>query len=416
MQYRIMKKNGDRLSALGYGCMRFPEKGGRIDEELATKQLRYAIDNGVNYLDTAMPYQMGASEPFLGRALRDGYREKVRLATKMPHWNVRKSEDMERFLTVQLANLQTDHIDYYLVHNMQAQSWKKLKGLGFADFVKKAKADGRIRNIGFSYHGGKADFKQIIDDYDWDMCQIQLNYLDRDNQAGVEGLKYAASKGLGVVIMEPLRGGALAKKAPPAIQSIWDEADEKRSPSRWALQWLWDKPEVTVVLSGMNDEAHIEENLKTADEGLPGRLTEKEHKLIDRATDTYRQLLKVGCTGCRYCMPCPAGVQIPLCFDLYNNSYIGGGPGFGKLGYVIDLNGTFNGNKPGYASQCKECGKCEKACPQHLPIRQHLKTVKKEMEGPAMPLLIFFMKGYLRFDGWRAARKASRSPADVRLK
>ncbi len=409
MQYRTMPKTGDRLSILGYGCMRLPEKGGRIDEERATKQLRHAIDHGVNYIDTAMPYHMGASEPFLGRALGDGYREKVKLATKMPHWNVRKGEDMDRFLTAQLASLQSNHIDYYLVHNMQAQSWQKLKALGFADFARKAKADGRIGNIGFSYHGGKADFCKIVDDYDWDFCQIQLNYLDRDNQAGVDGLKYAASKGLGVIIMEPLRGGGLSRKAPPAIQDIWDEADVKRSPAEWSLRWLWNYPEVTVVLSGMNEETHIEENLRVAGTAAAGTLTEKELALVDRVTDTYRRMLKVGCTGCRYCMPCPAGVQIPMCFDQYNNRTLGGGTGFGNLDYVVNLCGVFTGSRPGFASQCKDCGKCEKACPQHLPVRQHLKAVKSEFEGPAMPVMILFVKGFLRFDAWRAARKASRA-------
>jgi predicted aldo/keto reductase-like oxidoreductase len=329
----------------------------------------------------------------------------------MPHWNVRKSEDMEKFLTAQLASLQTDHIDYYLVHNMQAQSWKKLKDLGFADFVRKEKANGRIRNIGFSYHGGKADFEQIVDDYDWDMCQIQLNYLDRDNQAGIEGLKYAASKGLGVVIMEPLRGGALTRYMPPAVQSIWDEADTRRSPAEWALRWLWNFPEVIVVLSGMNDERHIEENLKMAENAVPGGLTEKELTLVDRVSDTYRLSLKVGCTGCRYCMPCPAGVDIPACFEAYNNKYIGGGASVGGPGisYIAVVGGLFNGNKPGYASQCKKCGKCAKACPQHLPIPQHLEAVAKEFESPAKPIIVFVLKIFLRIDAWRSARKAARS-------
>ncbi len=411
MQYRTMKKNGDQLSALGYGCMRLPEKGGRIDEERATRQLRSAIDHGVNYIDTAMPYHMGASEPFLGRALRDGYREKVKLATKLPQWNVRKTEDMGRFLAVQLANLQTDHIDYYLIHNLQGSAWKKLKGLGIVDFMQKAKADGRIRNIGFSSHGGRAEFKEIIDDFSWDFCQIQLNYLDRDNQAGVEGLKYAASKGLGVIVMEPLRGGALGKKSSKEIQSIWDEAEVKRSPAEWAFRWVWNHPEVTVVLSGMNDEAHIEENLRTAEDATPGSLTEKEIDIVDRVSAAYRRNLKVGCTGCRYCMPCPAGVQIPACFETYNNKYIGGGAGIAgaRVDYVVVVGGVVTGNEPGYASQCKDCGKCEKACPQHLPIRQHLKEVTKEFEGPTLPIMAFFVRNLLRLDGWRAARKAARS-------
>ncbi|OPY28706.1 MAG: putative oxidoreductase [Methanocella sp. PtaU1.Bin125] len=407
MQYRTMKKSGDSLSILGYGCMRLPQNGSRIDEPRARAQLRYAIDHGVNYVDTAIPYHMGASEPFLGRALLDGYREKVKLATKMPHWNVKKREDMDRFLSGQLASLQTGRIDYYLVHNMQAESWKKLKGLGFADFVAKAKADGRIRNIGFSFHGGTKDLKAIVDDYAWDFCQIQFNYLDRDNQAGVEGLKYAAAKGLGVIVMEPLRGGMLARNASHAIQAIRDEADVKRSPAEWALRWVWNFPEVTVVLSGMNEEAHIEENLRVAGEALPGSLTEKEISLVDRVREAYLKSMKVGCTGCRYCMPCPAGVDIPACFETYNTKYLGGGAGPASIGYVSLVGGAFSGNKPGYASQCKGCGKCEKACPQHLPIRQHLQEVRKEFEGPTLPVMFFMVKVVQRFFSWRATRNAS---------
>ncbi len=289
MQYRTMKSTGDELSILGFGCMRFPKKGRGTDEERAIRQVRYAIDHGVNYLDTAFIYP--GSEVIVGKALADGYREKVKLATKMPPFQVKKREDMDKLLDVQLQKLQTDHIDYYLIHGVYLSDMKKMKEMGMDDFVQKAKADGRIRNIGFSAHVGGVEFKQIIDEYNWDFCQMQYNYLDETNQAGKEGLKYAASKGLGVVVMEPLRGGSLAKAPPKDIQAIWDEADKKRSPAEWSLRWIWNQPEVTVILSGMNEEAYIDENLKVADEGMPNSLTEKELALVGRVKDAYKKLL-----------------------------------------------------------------------------------------------------------------------------
>jgi len=408
VQYRVMRKSGDRLSILGYGCMRLPEKKGGIDDERAMKQLRYAIDHGVNYVDTAMPYHSGASEPFLGRALADGYREKVKLATKLPHWFVGSMGDMDRLLGLQLSNMKTDHIDYYLVHNMNGSSWRKLKALGFDDFVRKAKGDGRIVNIGFSAHTGKKDFKEIIDDYPWDFCQIQYSILDEKNQAGTEGLEYASSKGLGVVIMEPLRGGSLAKTPPKEVQAIWDRAKVKRSPAEWSLRWVWNHPEVTVVLSGMNDEKHIEENLRIADEALPGSLLSQEIGIVSLATEIYRRSMKVGCTGCRYCMPCPSGVDIPGCFEAYNNKYMGGGAVTNNpvIGYILLVGGTLGRREPGYASQCKECNECVKACPQHIPIPKRLKEVRNELEGPGFTVRKGAVGCFLKFDRWRNMRKA----------
>jgi len=416
MQYRTMKHSGDRLSVLGYGCMRLPEKGGRIDEERATRQILSAIDRGVNYIDTAMPYHLGASEPFLGRALQHGYREKVKLATKMPHYHVHTREDMDRFLSLQLDNLKTDHVDYYLIHNLQASSWKKLKELDVAEFINAAMRDGRIRNIGFSYHGGKPDFRAIVDDFAWQFCQLQINYLDRENQAGLEGMGYAASKGMGIIAMEPLRGGALARNTSPRLQAIWDEASRRRSPAEWALRWVWNLPEVTLALSGMNEETHIEENLRIAEDALPDSLTGQEIEIIDRVAVAYRQSLKVGCTGCRYCMPCPSGVQIPACFEPYNDAFLGGPRGVGtpRLRYITGVGGYFTGSAPGFASQCSQCNRCVSACPQHLAIPTHLKEVAKKFEGPTTPLLVFAIKGFLRLDGWRTRRKAVRAAAAVR--
>ena len=410
MQYRTMSKTGDSLSVLGFGCMRLPQKAGRIDEARALDQIVMAIQNGVNYIDTAMPYHMGASEPFLGKALDGGLREKVKLATKMPHWSVHAREDMDRFLAVQLENLRTDCIDYYLVHNVQGTAWKKLKELGIQDFVNKAKANGRIRHIGFSFHGGREDFRHLVDDFPWEFCQIQLNYLDRENQAGLDGLRYAASRGLGVVVMEPLRGGALARQDIPPVQKVWDQSTTRRSPAEWALRWVWNHPEVTLALSGMNEEAQVEENLRTAHDALPGSLTAEETALIDRVTEAWRKNLKVACTGCRYCMPCASGVRIPECFEAYNAKYLGstravGGP---RLNYLVGAGGLFTGNAPGYASKCTQCGKCVKACPQHLQIPEILKEVRRELEGPFMPVTLLLIRGYLRFDARRSRRRAAR--------
>ena len=273
MLYRTMPKNGDRLSILGFGAMRLPLKGRKIDEPRATAQIRLAIDRGINYIDTAMPYHGGASEPFLGRALADGYRQKVKLATKLPHWDVRERADMDRLLNLQLQNLRTDTIDYYLIHQLGLGDWQRLQGLGIADFLNRARQDGRIVNAGFSFHSGFDEFTAIIEAYDWDFCQIQYNYLDEQHQAGTRGLEFAARKGLGVIVMEPLRGGNLARKMPPAIEEIFAEADTKRTPVEWGLRWVWNRPEVITVLSGMNEEAHIEENLRIADEAQPDSLT-----------------------------------------------------------------------------------------------------------------------------------------------
>lgn len=383
MLYRKNPKNGDELSILGFGCMRLPVKeDGTIDEERATLQVRYAINHGVNYVDTAWPYHMEQSEPFLGRALADGYREKVKLATKLPSWMVKSREDMDFFLNSQLEKLKSDHIDYYLIHALMGDLWDNIEKLGIADFLDTAKADGRIINAGFSFHGAGDDFKRIVDAYDWDFCQIQYNFLDEKNQAGTKGLEYAGGKGLGVIIMEPLRGGMLASHVPPAVKKIWDKAPTKRTAAEWALRWVWNHPEVTVVLSGMNEEAHIEENLTMADGAYPNSLTESELLLVKKVAQKYRELMKAGCTGCRYCMPCPEGVDIPVCFELYNNLHMSGNADEAKFLYAAMLSGVLSVGEPKFASQCVQCGKCLEKCPQHLEIPTILESVVEELEGP----------------------------------
>jgi len=394
MLYRTVPKTGDRLSILGFGYMRLPSgKGGTgIDEERAIRQLRSAIDRGINYVDTAPAYHLGKSETILGRALEDGYRDKVRIATKLPPWSVRSREDMDRILDGQLAALKTDHIDYYLLHSLQPESFLRLKNLGVLEFLDTAKKDGRIVNAGFSTHTTLPAFREIVDAYDWTFCQIQYNYLDEQNQAGTEGLRYAHEKNLAVMVMEPLRGGNLGGRVPGELQAIWDGAVVKRSPAAWGLRWVWNHPEVTVVLSGMNDEAHIDENLRTADEGYPGSLTAEELSRIGQVRDVYRRLMKIGCTGCSYCMPCPAGVDIPGCFSLYNDHYLFPGNRMAKFQYFGRHGGLMGGIS--YAGLCRGCGKCEKACPQHLPIRALLSDVSRELE-PGMRFVIPVLKGGL---------------------
>jgi len=386
MQYRTVSKNGDRLSILGFGCMRLPMKDGAIDEGRAIKQIRSAIDNGVNYLDTAWPYHAGHSERVLGLALKDGYRDKVKIATKLPSWLINSRADMDMYLNAQLDKLGVDHVDYYLLHALEGSLWDKIHNLGALEFLDAAKADGRIVNPGFSFHGLNEDFRRIIDAYEWIFCQIQYNYLDTKYQAGESGLKYAASKGIAAVIMEPLRGGNLAlSEPPPAIAEILNEATVKRVPVEWALRWLWSQPEVAVVLSGMNDETQIEQNISIASSSYVGELSSEELKLIDRVARKYRELMKIGCTGCGYCMPCPANVSIPLCFEEFNRYGMFGKLDETKFRYALRMSGMLGDGTQGYASQCVKCGACMEKCPQGLKIPDALSEIAATFEDSEMP-------------------------------
>lgn len=399
MLYRKIPKTGDELSILGFGCMRLPvHRSGQIDEPRATRQIRQAIDQGVNYLDTAWPYHAGESENVLGRALAEGYREKVNLATKLPSWMIHCREDMDAYLNVQLEKLRADHIDYYLLHALAGDSWDHLVSLDVAEFLDNARADGRIRNAGFSFHGRLDDFKRIVDGYAWEFCQIQYNYLDEQNQAGTEGLQYAASKHLGVVVMEPLRGGNLGLPAPPPeVAAIWEQATVARTPVEWALRWVWNHPEVTVVLSGMNKAAHIEENLAIAAQAHPDSLSEAELKLVEAASRKYKLLMKVGCTGCGYCLPCPSDVAIPGCFEIYNKMHMFGNTEEAKFLYAIIISGIVSGTS-GYASQCVQCGECLEKCPQRIEIPDCLEMVAKELEDADMEKRIAMGKKMLNMD------------------
>ncbi len=395
MLYRTVPKTGDRLSILGFGCMRLPlTRAHTIDEERAIQQIRYAIDNGVNYLDTAPAYHLGRSEPLVGRALTDGYREKVRIATKLPPWSVITRDDMDHILDGQLAKLKTTRIDYYLLHSLSQETWDKMVRLGVLEFLDRAKLSGKIINAGFSFHGNLDTFRKIVDAYDWEFCQIQYNFLDELNQAGTEGLKYAASRNLAVMVMEPLRGGSLAGRVPAQVSEIWKEAPVRRTPAEWGLRFVWDHPEVTVVLSGMNQMSQIEENIRVAEEAETSSLTPEELTLITRVRDTYIRLMKVGCTGCGYCMPCPAGVNIPECFALYNGASMFGNRRQYAFHY-LSRHGGITGDKS-YAGLCRNCGKCEKICPQHLPIPACLKEVSAAMDGKTMGVKVAVLKGGLR--------------------
>ncbi len=371
MKYRSLGKN-QSVSILGFGCMRLPVIDGvyaNIDEEEAKAQIRYAIDNGVNYIDTAFPYHSENSEGFVGRALQDGYRKKVFLATKLPSWLIKTREDMDHYLNLQLERLQTDYIDYYLLHALNRGSWDNYKKLDVFDFIEKALASGKIKNIGFSFHDDYPIFEDILTSYDWDFCQIQMNYFDEEYQAGLKGLKLAGSRNIDVIIMEPLRGGRLAEQGPGEIQAIWEKATEKHSSAGWALRYLWDYPEVKVILSGMNNMDHIKENIQEASIAEVGMLTTQEKALIQEVKQVYKSRIQVDCTNCKYCMPCPHGVNIPGNFSFYNNAFIFDDIPHFKQAYRNQL------RPESWADVCIECGQCETLCPQHIEIIQELKHV-----------------------------------------
>lgn len=383
MNYRTMASTGDKLSVLGYGCMRFPRKGAGIDEERTRQQLLSAIERGVNYFDTAYLYP--GSEKVLGKILAGGLREKVNVATKLPHMMVRTGKDIETIFAKQLAALQTEYIDYYLVHNVASfADWQRMKELGIIEFIQKMKKQQRIRHFGFSFHGNLQTFQQMVDDYPWDFCQIQYNYLDEDFQAGTKGLRYAAEKGLGIVVMEPLRGGTLGNKIPAPAEKVFRQAYPERNPAEWALRWVLSHPEVSVVLSGMNEEEHIQENLRIASDEQGFSFDAQEQHCLEQVKRIFEEKIKVSCTGCAYCVPCPHGVDIPTCFSWYNSHSVHGGL-FAVFQYIQATEGCTNG-KPSRASNCKDCGLCVTRCPQAIPIPEKLRDVAADMEKPYIRL------------------------------
>ncbi|MGV8144487.1 MAG: aldo/keto reductase [Methanothermobacter sp.] len=380
MLYREMGETGEKVSILGFGCMRLPTDGknGHIDRKRATPLLDFALDSGVNYLDTAYSYhgvdirEGGDSEIFLGEYLNEHNRDEIYLSTKLPSWLIEKKEDMERLLNLQLERLQTDYIDFYLIHSVKERNWSQLEELGLLDFLDAAVADGRIRYTGFSTHDGTELFKDVVDSYNWDMCLIQYNYLDENIQAGSEGLKYAARRNMGIAIMEPLKGGVLGKYTPPEVNKIWENVPEKRTPAEWAFRYLWNHPEISTVLSGMNDMKHLVENLFTAEEGLPDSLSPEEIRIMDEVKEAYQNKIEVACTACGYCMPCPNGVNIPECFNYLNQASMLNDASNIHSQYQFMLNDEEK------ADNCLGCGVCEELCTQKLPIRDKMKLVKEK--------------------------------------
>ena len=374
MRYRP-DRQGKPISQLGFGCMRFTKKGGGIDYEKAKGEVMLAIGQGVNYFDTAYIYP--GSEACLGRILAEEHcREKVYIATKLPQYMLRSRKAVDKVFAEELSRLRTDYIDYYLMHMFTDYAeWERLQGLGIEDWIAQKKAAGAIRNIGFSYHGESGMFLKILDAYDWDFCQIQYNYLDEHTQAGRTGLRAAAERGIPVIIMEPLRGGKLVELPGEAKKAL---ADSGRgwSPAELGLRWLWDQPEVTCVLSGMNSEEMVRENVRVASEAQPGCLTGEDRELVERVKAAIRRRERVGCTGCRYCMPCPAGVDIPGNFHYYDLMYLEGRKSSARFEFARNLGLR---KDPAFASQCVGCGKCESHCPQHIPIRQKLKEADRAL-------------------------------------
>ncbi len=382
MQYRRFGKLGFDVSILGFGCMRFPlmpgidggePDSGKIDEAESIKMIRYAIDNGVNYIDTAYPYHRGSSEVLVGKALKDGYREKVKLATKLPTWLLKTKDDFGKFLDEQLEKLQTDHVDFYLMHALDKERWNTIKELDVLDSLEKAIESGKVKHAGFSFHEDISFFRTILDSFDWGMCQIMFNYME--DREWEKHISHADSKGIAVVVMEPLLGGKLANIPPGSVGKVWEESGYDRSPADWSFKWIFNHPGVTLALSGMSTMEQVVENVKIAENCLPNALSEKELNTVEKVIELYTSLNRVKCTGCEYCLPCPNNVSIPQIFTYYNEA----------TAYNIHAESAKNyaGLKESGkdASLCVECGKCEEACPQKLQIIRHLKEAHESLKG-----------------------------------
>ena len=393
MQYRE-GKHGEKLSVLGYGCMRFTRKGTSIDLEKAEKEILRAYEGGVNYYDTAYIYP--GSEVALGEILkRNNIRDKVYIATKLPQYLISSNKAIDKYFEEELSRLQTDHIDFYLMHMLtDVAQWEKLKKIGILEWIEEKKRSGKISNIGFSFHGNSDNFLKILEAYDWDFCQIQYNYIDENSQAGVIGLKAAAEKGIPVIIMEPLRGGKLVNTLPESAKKTIAANERGWSAAQWGLRWLYNQSEVTVVLSGMNSLEMVDENIHTASDALAGHFKDEDYALIEKLRREINAHEKIGCTGCRYCMPCPKGVDIPGIFRCWNTMYTESKKD-GRHQYFQAVAMT---KTPSFASQCIECGKCEKHCPQGLPIRQKLKEADKDLRPLHYKIVLSFARKFMTRD------------------
>lgn len=379
MQYRKFGRHDINVSTLGFGMMRLPTIDGdaaKIDVEKTREMVRYAVANGVNYFDTAYVYHREQSEIITGRILKEeGLRDKVYIATKCPVWLAKTQADLDGLLAKELEKLQTERIDMYLLHALNKERFPALIDLNFGEFLDRAKTDGRIRCAGFSFHDDLATFKQIIDSYDWDFCQIQYNYLDENYQAGTEGLKYAVAKGIPVIVMEPLRGGRLTRPRPAELDAIWNKAAHPRSSADWALSWVLNDADVVTTLSGMGTLEQVKENIAIVDRALPNSLTADELKLYDEVKAFFKERAKITCTRCAYCMPCPQKISVPDLFDAYNDVHI--------YNSRATANYERMKNFMGDPATCIECAQCEEQCPQHLPIRKHLKEISEYFSAPA---------------------------------
>ncbi|WP_407413471.1 aldo/keto reductase [Methanobrevibacter sp.] len=390
MQKRLIEKTGDEISTLGFGAMRLPLKNGKIDRIKAKELIYHAIDNGINLIDTA--YLYGDSESFLGEILPE-IKSKVKICTKLPAINVRKYEDMEKILDEQLKRLQIDCIDYYLIHAVDLKAINRLLKRDLIKFINKAKNDGKIKHIGFSYHGPKEEFEIVLEGYDWDVVMIQYNYFDENIQASLEGIEYAASKGMGIFVMEPLKGGILAGKMPSEVEKIFKKANPNKSNADWAFEWVLNNGNITSVLSGMNSFEQLDDNIAIADKTTPLSMTFEEMETVELVKRVMRDSLKINCSTCGYCMPCPQGVNIPVCMRLYNEKYLFNHKGLFNQSFVdyYQYVGGIMGAE-GNAGKCNACGKCLRKCPQRLDIIEELKKVKKEFEVPGMKYILAFIK------------------------
>ena len=403
MQNRLIERTGDEISPLGFGAMRLPLKNGKINRDLAKKQIYHAIDNGINFIDTA--YLYGDSEKFLGEVLQGEYKDKVMISTKMPAIHIRKYEDMERVLDEQLDRLKRDYIDYYLIHSVDLKAMNRLLKKDLIKFLNKARDEGKIRHVGFSYHGTREEFETVLDGYDWDVVMVQYNYFDENVQASMEGIEYAASKGIGVFVMEPLKGGILAGKMPSKAEEIFKKSDENRTNAEWALRWVLNNRNVTCVFSGMNSIEQIDENIAIANQTTPMSMTFEELETIELVKRVLRDSLKINCSTCGYCMPCPQGVNIPECLKIYNEKYLFEHKGLfnqSVIDYFQYLSGIMA--KPTNAGKCNGCGKCLRKCPQKLDIISELKRVKKEFEFPGFGFVVSFIK-YVGFPAYKLILK-----------